>query len=44
MNDKLNTIIWLLIGSTVLSSIFSIIMLTLTVRHDREVTGGNKSS
>ncbi|MGE6261317.1 hypothetical protein ACQKCU_26200 [Heyndrickxia sporothermodurans] len=41
MNNKLNLIIGLLIGSTLLSSLFSIIMLILTVKHDKKVTGGS---
>ncbi|SDI29554.1 hypothetical protein SAMN05192534_1329 [Alteribacillus persepolensis] len=39
MESKENIIIGLLIGSTVLSSIFSIIMLALTIKHDQKVTG-----
>ncbi|MGP4061526.1 hypothetical protein [Halobacillus sp. H74] len=41
MDDKTSTVIWMIIGSTLLSTIFSIIMLTLTIKHDRKVTGGS---
>ncbi|NIK27468.1 putative membrane protein [Thalassobacillus devorans] len=44
MENKLNTIIWLLIGSTVISSIFSIIMLTLTIQHDQKQTSEKGSN
>jgi len=41
MENKLNTIIVLLISSTLLSSLFSIVMLVLTIKHDKQVTGGS---
>ncbi len=41
LNKKLNILIAILISSTILSSLFSIVMLTLTVKHDKKVTGGS---
>ncbi len=41
MKNKLDVIIYLHIASTILSSIFSIIMLVLTIKHDYKVTGGS---
>lgn len=39
LNNKLNFLIGLHIASTLLSSIFSTVMLILTIQHDRKVTG-----
>lgn len=41
MKNKLDTIIAIHIGSVILSSIFSIVMLVLTIKHDKKVTGGS---
>ncbi|NIK13131.1 hypothetical protein ACKXGF_03910 [Alkalibacillus sp. S2W] len=39
MDKKLNLIIGLHIASALISIVFNIVMLTLTVRHDHKVTG-----
>ncbi|CDQ18746.1 hypothetical protein SAMN05192559_101633 [Halobacillus karajensis] len=39
LKNKLNLIIGLHIASTLMSATFSIVMLVLTLRHDRKVTG-----
>ncbi|SDP80517.1 hypothetical protein SAMN05216565_107136 [Litchfieldia salsa] len=41
MKNKLDFLITLHIASTILSSIFSIVMLVLTLKHDKQVTGGS---
>jgi hypothetical protein len=39
MRKKLDMIIAIHIGSVILSSIFSVVMLVLTIKHDKKVTG-----
>lgn len=41
LKSKLDIIIGIHIASTILSSIFSIVMLILTIKHDKNVTGGS---
>ncbi|WP_272917292.1 MULTISPECIES: hypothetical protein [Halobacillus] len=39
MNEKVDKIYFTLLGSTILSTILSIIVITLAVKHDQKVNG-----